>query len=47
MSTPPQGSPSNVESQPGAINAALADYSGPPILVSTMNDVPGYEITEV
>ncbi|MDQ6749826.1 MAG: heavy metal-binding domain-containing protein [Actinomycetota bacterium] len=39
--------PSPVESQPGAINAPLADYSGPPILVSTMNDVPGHEITEV
>jgi uncharacterized protein YbjQ (UPF0145 family) len=38
---------SSVESQAGAINAPLADYSGPPILVSTMNDVPGYEVTEV
>jgi uncharacterized protein YbjQ (UPF0145 family) len=38
---------SPVESQPGAINAPLIDYSGPPILVSTMNDVPGYEITQV
>jgi len=33
--------------QPGAINAPLSQYSGPPILISTMNDLPGYEITEV
>jgi len=36
-----------VESQPGAVNAPLATYSGPPILISTMNDVPGYRVTEV
>jgi uncharacterized protein YbjQ (UPF0145 family) len=46
--SPAQGaSPATVESQPGAVNAPLATYSGPPILVSTMNDVPGYRITEV
>ena len=39
--------PASVESQPGAVNAPLAAYSGPPILVSTMNDVPGYRVTEV
>jgi uncharacterized protein YbjQ (UPF0145 family) len=41
------GTRSSVEPKAGAINAPLDDYSGPPILVSTMNDVPGYEITEV
>jgi uncharacterized protein YbjQ (UPF0145 family) len=39
--------PTSVESQPGAVNAPLATYSGPPILLSTMNDVPGYRVTEV
>src|SRR5207249_2016086 len=33
--------------QPGAINAPLAQYQGPAILITTMNDVPGYEILEV
>lgn len=42
-----EASRSSVESQAGAINAPLADYSGPPVLVSTMNDVPGYDITDV
>lgn len=36
-----------VQSQPGAVNAPLATYSGPPILLTTMNDVPGYRVTEV
>ena len=35
------------ESSPGAINAPLASYQGPAILISTMNDIPGYEIEEV
>jgi uncharacterized protein YbjQ (UPF0145 family) len=42
-----QTDPSTVESQPGAVNAPLATYSGPPILLTTMNDVPGYRVTEV
>jgi uncharacterized protein YbjQ (UPF0145 family) len=33
--------------QPGAINAPLAQYAGPPILITTMNDLPGYEIEQV
>jgi uncharacterized protein YbjQ (UPF0145 family) len=33
--------------QPGAINAPLSQYAGPPILITTTNDLPGYEITEV
>jgi len=46
--SPVQGaSPSSVESQPGAVNAPLATYSGPPILLTTMNDVPGYRVTDV
>jgi uncharacterized protein YbjQ (UPF0145 family) len=36
-----------VESQPGAVNAPLVQYTGPPILLTTMNDVPGHRITEV
>src|SRR3979409_2286752 len=39
--------PATVESQPGAVNAPLAAYSGPPILVSTMNDVPGSRAPQV
>jgi uncharacterized protein YbjQ (UPF0145 family) len=41
------GDAGTVESQPGAVNAPLATYSGPPILLTTMNDVPGYRVTEV
>ncbi|MEZ5115258.1 MAG: heavy metal-binding domain-containing protein [Candidatus Nanopelagicales bacterium] len=35
------------EQQPGEIGAAPAQYSGPPIIVVTTNDLPGYRITEV
>jgi uncharacterized protein YbjQ (UPF0145 family) len=45
--SPGAANPTSIESQPGEVNAPLAQYSGPPILVSTMNDVPGYRITEV
>ena len=35
------------ESAPGTVAAPLASYHGPPILITTMNDLPGYEIEEV
>jgi uncharacterized protein YbjQ (UPF0145 family) len=33
--------------QPGEVGAAPARYSGPPILVVTTNDLPGYRVTQV
>lgn len=35
------------EQAPGEVGAGPAEYSGPPILVVTMNDVPGHRITSV
>jgi uncharacterized protein YbjQ (UPF0145 family) len=35
------------EQAPGAVGAAPAEYAGPPILLVTSNDIPGYRITEV
>ena len=35
------------QQDPGAVGAAPAQYSGPPILLVTSNDIPGYRITEV
>jgi len=35
------------EQEPGAIGGMPAAYSGPPILLVTSNDIPGYRITEV
>ncbi len=35
------------ESAPGSLNAPLASYQGPPIIITTMNDLPGWEIAEV
>jgi uncharacterized protein YbjQ (UPF0145 family) len=35
------------EQDPGQVGAAPAEYSGPPILVVTTNEVPGYRITAV
>jgi len=35
------------EQAPGEVGAAPAVYNGPPILVVTTNDLPGYRITEV
>ncbi len=33
--------------EPGQIGAPLTGYHGPPVLITTMNDLPGYEIEEV
>jgi len=35
------------EQAPGEVGVGPAEYSGPPILLVTSNDVPGYRITEV
>ena len=35
------------EQSPGEVGAPPARYSGPPILVVTSNDIPGYRITQV
>ncbi len=35
------------EQEAGAVGAAPAQYTGPPILIVTTNDVPGFRITEV
>lgn len=35
------------EQAPGEIGAEVGRYDGPPILVVTTNDLPGYRITEV
>ena len=35
------------EQSPGEVGAPLSVYSGPPIIVVTTNDMPGYRITEV
>lgn len=35
------------EQAPGEIGAAVGEYHGPPILVVTTNEVPGYRVTEV
>ena len=46
--SPAQAAPSAMaESAPGTVGAPLASYHGPPILITTMNDLPGYEIEEV
>lgn len=42
-----QTQPSISEQPDGGIGAGPAVYSGPPILVVTTNDLPGYRITEV
>jgi uncharacterized protein YbjQ (UPF0145 family) len=39
--------PRFLEQPAGAIAAPLVKYDGPPILVSTMNDVPGFRVTEI
>jgi uncharacterized protein YbjQ (UPF0145 family) len=43
----PQAPSAVAESAPGQIAAPLATYQGPPVLITTMNDLPGYEIEEV
>ena len=35
------------EQAPGAVGGQPAQYAGPPILLVTSNDIPGYRITEV
>lgn len=35
------------EQQPGEVGAGPARYSGPPIIVVTTNDLPGYRVTAV
>ena len=35
------------EQMPGEVGAEPAQYSGPPIIIVTTNDLPGYRITEV
>lgn len=35
------------EQQPGEVGAGPAEYTGPPILITTMNEIPGYRITAV
>ena len=35
------------EQAPGEVGAGLSVYTGPPIVVVTMNDMPGYRITEI
>lgn len=35
------------EQEPGALGGLPATYSGPPILLVTSNDIPGFRITEV
>ena len=35
------------EQAPAEVAAKPAEYSGPPILIVTMNDIPGYRITHV
>ena len=42
-----QGVGTTPQPQPGQINAPLTQYAGPSILITTMNDVPGYEIVDV
>jgi uncharacterized protein YbjQ (UPF0145 family) len=39
--------PRFLEPPAGAVAAPLVTYDGPPILVSTMNDVPGFEVTRI
>jgi uncharacterized protein YbjQ (UPF0145 family) len=39
--------PRNLENPAAAIAAPLVTYTGPPVLVSTMNEVPGHDIVEV
>jgi uncharacterized protein YbjQ (UPF0145 family) len=39
--------PRFLEQPAAAVAAPLVRYDGPPILVSTMNDVPGFEITVI
>ena len=36
-----------LEQPGGSIAAPLVTYDGPPILISTMNDVPGFEVTKI
>jgi uncharacterized protein YbjQ (UPF0145 family) len=36
-----------LEQPSGAVAAPLVTYDGPPILVSTMNDAPGFEVTKI
>jgi uncharacterized protein YbjQ (UPF0145 family) len=43
----PQAPSAVAESAPGTVGAPLASYQGPPVLITTMNDLPGYEIEEV
>ena len=35
------------EQAPGEVGAGLSVYTGPPIVVVTMNDMPGYRITAI
>jgi uncharacterized protein YbjQ (UPF0145 family) len=39
--------PRFLEQPAAAVAAPLVRYDGPPILVSTMNDVPGFEVTVI
>lgn len=39
--------PMVTQQAPGQVGATPAQYAGPPILVVTTNDVPGYRVTEV
>ncbi|HTY73782.1 MAG TPA: heavy metal-binding domain-containing protein [Actinomycetes bacterium] len=39
--------PRFLEQPSGAIAAPLVTYDGPPILVSTMNDAPGFVVTQI
>lgn len=42
-----QTRPMITEQAPAEIGAQPAQYSGPPVLIVTMNDIPGYRITQV
>ncbi|MEO6821030.1 MAG: heavy metal-binding domain-containing protein [Candidatus Nanopelagicales bacterium] len=42
-----QTQPMVSEQAPGEIGAPVGRYNGPPILIVTTNDLPGYRITEV
>ena len=39
--------PTLTEQLPGEVGAAPAAYVGPPIMVSTMNDMPGFRVVDV
>lgn len=39
--------PRFLEQPGGAVAAPLVTYTGPPVLISTMNDVPGFRVTKI